>query len=117
MSACGRSQLRRVVQFNLYGPFMQVKTLRLAESLHKTQRFQFPFVSESGPQKAEKMIELTLGFRQEEYNLGNCGVFLYWHGRLIEVLVSLLLGTRGWFHLSYAMCGTIQQNEAFLGAL
>jgi hypothetical protein len=74
------------VQLNLYSPFMQVKTLRLAESLHKTQRFQFPFFSESGPRKAEKMIELTLGFRQEEYNLGNCGVFLYWHGRLIEVL-------------------------------
>ncbi|CAM6012481.1 unnamed protein product [Sphagnum balticum] len=71
-------------RMTIYLQGTRVKTLRLAESLHKTQRFQFPFVSESGPRKAEKMIELTLGFRQEEYNLGNCGVFLYWHGRLIE---------------------------------
>ncbi|XP_058777655.1 uncharacterized protein LOC131651943 isoform X1 [Vicia villosa] len=29
-------------------------------------------------------VELTLGFSQLEWDQANCGVFLYWHGRLIE---------------------------------
>ncbi|KAH9302356.1 hypothetical protein KI387_013939, partial [Taxus chinensis] len=31
-----------------------------------------------------KNVELTLGRSQEERERGNCGIFLYWHGRLIE---------------------------------
>ncbi|KAI5066878.1 hypothetical protein GOP47_0017406 [Adiantum capillus-veneris] len=31
-----------------------------------------------------KKVKLTLGFSQEERARGNCGIFLYWHGRLIE---------------------------------
>ncbi|XP_050906292.1 uncharacterized protein LOC127119957 isoform X1 [Lathyrus oleraceus] len=29
-------------------------------------------------------VELTLGFSQLEWDQASCGVFLYWHGRLIE---------------------------------
>ncbi|MED6174653.1 hypothetical protein PIB30_071080 [Stylosanthes scabra] len=29
-------------------------------------------------------VELTLGYSELEWEQGNCGIFLYWHGRLIE---------------------------------
>ncbi|PNY06830.1 MORC family CW-type zinc finger protein 3 [Trifolium pratense] len=31
-----------------------------------------------------RAVELTLGFSQIEWEQASCGVFLYWHGRLIE---------------------------------
>ncbi|KAK4261973.1 hypothetical protein QN277_027597 [Acacia crassicarpa] len=31
-----------------------------------------------------KHVHLTLGFSQLEWEQANCGIFLYWHGRLIE---------------------------------
>ena len=35
----------------------------------------------------EKNVELTLGRSQEERERGNYGIFLYWHGPLIEVKI------------------------------
>ena len=35
----------------------------------------------------EKTVELTLGRIQEEREHGNYGMFLYWHGHLIEVKI------------------------------
>lgn len=32
-----------------------------------------------------KAVQLTLGCSQLEWEEANCGIFLYWHGRLIEV--------------------------------
>lgn len=32
-----------------------------------------------------KRVHLTLGRSQLEFEQANCGIFLYWHGRLIEV--------------------------------
>ncbi|BBN19872.1 MORC family CW-type zinc finger protein [Marchantia polymorpha subsp. ruderalis] len=54
----------------------KVKTTRLAQSLNKTYRRKGNVCG--------KVIELTLGRSSVEYNRGNCGIFLYWHGRLIE---------------------------------
>ncbi|KAG6550178.1 hypothetical protein Mapa_008136 [Marchantia paleacea] len=54
----------------------KVKTTRLAQSLNKTYRRRGNVCG--------KLIELTLGRSSVEYNRGNCGIFLYWHGRLIE---------------------------------
>eukprot|EP00250_Pteridium_aquilinum_P020858 c24966_g1_i2 orf=202-2334(+) len=53
-----------------------VKTRRLHKSLNKTQVFKGTIQG--------KKVELTLGRSQAEKVVGNCGIFLYWHGRLIE---------------------------------
>jgi hypothetical protein len=36
-----------------------------------------------------KTIKLTLGMSNVEYERMNCGIFLYWHGRLIEVRIDV----------------------------
>ncbi|CAM6084749.1 unnamed protein product [Calypogeia fissa] len=54
----------------------KVATKRLAASLSKTQIAKGKVLG--------KQVELTLGRSSEEYRNANCGVFLYWHGRLIE---------------------------------
>lgn len=56
---------------------MKVNTRRLHKSLSKTKVIKDTV--------AGKKVELTLGISQEERDRGNCGIFLYWHGRLIEV--------------------------------
>ncbi|KAI3938091.1 hypothetical protein MKW98_018647 [Papaver atlanticum] len=53
-----------------------VKSRPLAKSLNKTKIFK-------GEIKG-KPVQLTLGRNQIEWDLMNCGIFLYWHGRLIE---------------------------------
>ncbi|KAL7085374.1 hypothetical protein ACP275_14G278600 [Erythranthe tilingii] len=53
-----------------------VKSRPLAKSLNKT-------VVENG-KVLGKSIQLTLGRSQLEWEQANCGIFLYWHGRLIE---------------------------------
>ncbi|XP_024389114.1 uncharacterized protein [Physcomitrium patens] len=60
-----------------------VNTRNLAKTLQNVERFQYHFVHEKDPIK-NKLIPLTLGKLQIEYDRGNCGIFLYWHGRLIE---------------------------------
>jgi hypothetical protein len=35
-----------------------------------------------------KSIQLTLGRSKVERDRMNCGIFLYWHGRLIEVRLA-----------------------------
>lgn len=66
----------------------------LAKTFHDREVIEYPFLHEKDPRK-NKQIPLTLGKREVEYNRGNCGIFLYWHGRLIEVnslyAVSLVL--------------------------
>ena len=57
--------------------------------MENLKRFEYPFVDEKYPKKREN-IQLTMGIRQVEYNRGNCGIILYWHGRPIEVLTSFL---------------------------
>ncbi|XP_027361531.1 MORC family CW-type zinc finger protein 3-like isoform X2 [Abrus precatorius] len=53
-----------------------VKSRPLANVLSKT-------VIETG-HILGKPVELILGFSQLEWERANCGIFLYWHGRLIE---------------------------------
>lgn len=53
-----------------------VKTSRLHKDLNKTRVFNDTLLG--------KKVELTLGRSQAERDRGNCGIFLYWHGRLIE---------------------------------
>ncbi|KAL7589355.1 hypothetical protein Lser_V15G39763 [Lactuca serriola] len=53
-----------------------VKSRPLARFLHKTS-------IENGS-VAGKPVELILGQSQLDLEQGNCGIFLYWHGRLIE---------------------------------
>ncbi|MFS7928338.1 putative morc, S5 domain 2 protein [Helianthus anomalus] len=53
-----------------------VKSRPLAKFLHKTS-IENGFVS-------EKPVQLILGHSQLGLEQGNCGIFLYWHGRLIE---------------------------------
>jgi len=60
-----------------------VNTRSLTNKMENLKRFEYPFVDEKDSKK-RKNIQLTLGKRQVEYNRGNCGIFLYWHGRLIE---------------------------------
>lgn len=55
----------------------------LAKTFHDREVIEYPFLHEKDPRK-NKQIPLTLGKREVEYNRGNCGIFLYWHGRLIE---------------------------------
>lgn len=62
---------------------VQVRTVKLADSLHSTKRVHGTIL--------DKPVELTLGFRHVEYERGNCGIFLYWHKRLIQV--KFLSGT------------------------
>ena len=38
-----------------------------------------------------KPIQLTLGRSTVEFDRTNCGIFLYWHGRLIEVGLAVIL--------------------------
>ncbi|MFS7928335.1 hypothetical protein Hanom_Chr04g00319551 [Helianthus anomalus] len=53
-----------------------VKSQPLAKFLHKTS-IENGFVS-------EKPVQLILGHSQLDLEQGSCGIFLYWHGRLIE---------------------------------
>ncbi|KAI3943878.1 hypothetical protein MKX01_031763, partial [Papaver californicum] len=53
-----------------------VKSRPLAKSLNMTKNFK-------GEIK-EKPVQLTLGRSQLEWDQMNCGIFLYWNGRLIE---------------------------------
>ncbi|KAI3725743.1 hypothetical protein L1987_65535 [Smallanthus sonchifolius] len=53
-----------------------VKSRPLAKFLHKTS-------IENGSVLG-KPVQLILGHSQIDLELGNCGIFLYWHGRLIE---------------------------------
>ncbi|KAL5706400.1 hypothetical protein ACHQM5_024573 [Ranunculus cassubicifolius] len=53
-----------------------VKTRPLARSLNKTAIIKGSIMGKS--------VQLTLGRSQLEWEQMNCGIFLYWHGRLIE---------------------------------
>ncbi|XP_020547951.1 MORC family CW-type zinc finger protein 2A-like isoform X2 [Sesamum indicum] len=53
-----------------------VKSRPLAKSLNNT-------IVKDGPVLG-KPVQLTLGLSQLEWEQANCGMFLYWHGRLIE---------------------------------
>lgn len=53
-----------------------VKSRPLARFLHKTS-IENGFV-------LGKQVQLILGHSQPDLEQGNCGIFLYWHGRLIE---------------------------------
>jgi len=57
--------------------FAQVKSRPLSKFLTQT-------VIETGDILG-RPVELILGFSQLEWERANCGMFLYWHGRLIEV--------------------------------
>ncbi|KAK2657682.1 hypothetical protein Ddye_010734 [Dipteronia dyeriana] len=54
----------------------KVKSRLLAKSLNKTHVKTGTIM--------EKLVQLTLGRCQLEWEHMNCGIFLYWHGRLIE---------------------------------
>lgn len=53
-----------------------VKTRPLAKTLNKTAHIKGDIMGKS--------VQLTLGRSQLEWEQRNCGIFLYWHGRLIE---------------------------------
>ncbi|XP_059286800.1 uncharacterized protein LOC132040178 isoform X3 [Lycium ferocissimum] len=63
-------------RIKIYVQGSQVKSRPLARSLNKT-------VVENGTIMG-KSVQLTLGCSQLEWEEANCGMFLYWHGRLIE---------------------------------
>ncbi|MCD7463595.1 hypothetical protein HAX54_050906 [Datura stramonium] len=63
-------------RIKIYVQGSQVKSRPLARSLSKT-------VVENGTIMG-KFVQLTLGCSQLEWEEANCGMFLYWHGRLIE---------------------------------
>ncbi|KAJ7944023.1 CW-type zinc finger protein [Quillaja saponaria] len=65
-----------VPRMKIYVQGSLVRSRPLATSLTKT-------VVETGI-IMEKLAKLTLGFCQLEWEHANCGIFLYWHGRLIE---------------------------------
>ncbi|KAL2927908.1 MORC family CW-type zinc finger protein 3 [Bienertia sinuspersici] len=53
-----------------------VRSRPLAKSLNKTTVINDEVMG--------KQLQLTLGRSQVEWDEANCGIFLYWHGRLIE---------------------------------
>ncbi|KAF3773627.1 hypothetical protein EJ110_NYTH54964 [Nymphaea thermarum] len=57
---------------------MKVKSRPLAKSLSMTVVVDDLVIG--------KPVRLTLGRSQTEWKRRNCGIFLYWHGRLIEVM-------------------------------
>ncbi|XP_057869324.1 uncharacterized protein LOC131076262 isoform X2 [Cryptomeria japonica] len=63
-------------RMKIYVQGTMVRTHPLAKSLNKTKVLRDVIL--------EKNVELTLGRSQVEKERGNCGMFLYWHGRLIE---------------------------------
>ncbi|XP_015063445.1 MORC family CW-type zinc finger protein 2-like isoform X2 [Solanum pennellii] len=63
-------------RIKIYVQKSQVKSRPLARSLNRT-------VVENGTIMG-KPVQLTLGCNQLEWEEANCGIFLYWHGRLIE---------------------------------
>lgn len=63
-------------RIKIYVQGSQVKSRPLARCLNKT-------VVENGTIMG-KAVQLTLGCSQLEWEEANCGIFLYWHGRLIE---------------------------------
>ncbi|PON44822.1 Zinc finger, CW-type [Parasponia andersonii] len=65
-----------VPRMKIYVQGSLVKSQPLAKSLNKT-------VVETGNIMG-KRIPLALGRSQLEWERANCGIFLYWHGRLIE---------------------------------
>eukprot|EP01018_Ginkgo_biloba_P032287 Gb_09120 [translate_table: standard] len=65
-------------RMKIYVQGTMVKTRPLAKSLNKTKVIKDVLM--------DKNVELTLGRSQEERERGNCGIFLYWHGRLIELI-------------------------------
>jgi len=58
-----------------------VKNRPLAKSLNRTSVVEGTIMG--------KVVQLTLGRSQVEWERMNGGIFLYWHGRLIEVSFSL----------------------------
>lgn len=60
----------------------QVKTRPLAKTLNKTSVISGEIMG--------RTIQLTLGRSNVEWDRMNCGIFLYWHGRLIEVKSAFL---------------------------
>ncbi|KAL2489066.1 MORC family CW-type zinc finger protein 3-like [Forsythia ovata] len=63
-------------RMKIYVQGARVKSRPLAKSLNKT-------TTENGIVMG-KPVQLTLGRSQLEWEQANCGIFLYWHGRLIE---------------------------------
>ncbi|KAL3634059.1 hypothetical protein CASFOL_021113 [Castilleja foliolosa] len=63
-------------RMKIYVQGVLVKSRPLAKSLNKT-------VVQTGVVLG-KQLKLTLGRSQLEWEQANCGIFLYWHGRLIE---------------------------------
>lgn len=63
-------------RMKIYVQGSMVKIRPLAKSLNKTKVVKDVLLG--------KTVELTFGRSQEERERGNCGIFLYWHGRLIE---------------------------------
>jgi hypothetical protein len=63
--------------------FFQVITCHLEKSLDKKS-----FITD---EIMGRTINLTLGRSDVEWGRVNCGVFLYWHGRLIEVGLVVVL--------------------------
>ncbi|KAM3285587.1 ATPase MORC2B isoform X1 [Capsicum chacoense] len=63
-------------RIKIYVQGSQVKSRPLARSLSKTVVENCTIMG--------KPVQLTLGCNQLEWEQANCGIFLYWHGRLIE---------------------------------
>lgn len=70
------------VSFAVFFFTWQVKSRPLAKTLNKTSVVSGEIMG--------RTILLTLGRSKVEWDRTNCGIFLYWHGRLIEVRLAVL---------------------------
>lgn len=73
-----------------------MKSRPLAKSLNKTSVEKGTIM--------DKTIQLTLGRSQIEWERMNGGIFLYWHGRLIEVGFCLELLDKSFPLFSFGFC-------------
>ncbi|KAJ9557553.1 hypothetical protein OSB04_012167 [Centaurea solstitialis] len=80
-----------------------VKSRPLARFLHKT-------TIENGIVLG-KPVQLILGHSQLDLEQGNCGIFLYWHGRLIEVILDIAYKRVG------SMVHNGQQSHGIVGVI
>ncbi|KAK8472128.1 hypothetical protein PHAVU_002G118800 [Phaseolus vulgaris] len=75
--------LRAYLEIIFLVPRMKISVQRTLVKSRPLSKFLTQTVIETGDILG-RPVELILGFSQLEWERANCGMFLYWHGRLIE---------------------------------
>ncbi|XP_022631401.1 MORC family CW-type zinc finger protein 3 isoform X2 [Vigna radiata var. radiata] len=75
--------LRAYLEIIFLVPRMKISVQRTLVKSRPLSKFLTQTVVETGD-ILRRPVELILGFSQLEWERANCGMFLYWHGRLIE---------------------------------